>query len=908
MRFRSSLPKSRNRARLCIEWLEDRNLPSILVTTAADNGDNANPIPGSLRQAILQADAGPGGDTINIQIGKGPQVIQPLTPLPPLTIGTDLFGEVQPASVTMPAIALTTLDGSKAGSSDGLVLKTTNSIVLIDDLIVTHFSGNGIMLTGTTPAFVGGCTITQNGGTGVVVQAGSTVTLTGSEITSNAGRGVLLNSDFNTVSGNFIGTDPTGTQQLGNGGDGIGIAGNSNTIGTANPQRDTNATNLVFYNGGAGVKVGIGGAAVDANFVQETATFGNAAGGIVLAPGADGNVAAPVIMSAVSNAAGTLINYTFQGFPNTTYSVEGFNSPPVDPSGINQGQQSLVLQDVMTDGTGHAAGLLPYFTVVPVGNVVTLTATLYNSPGGTSSLSAGVVVKPNTTPIATNTFAGGGVIALGQPVFVDASVKSALGIGTPTGMVTFSDETGMLGSAPLINGIADLQVMGGLPLGPHTITAVYGGDSLFSGSMSLPSTLTIKLGSKTVVTSAPFGIIGQPLTLTVQVSPTPPATGIPTGTVSFVRPGFDGPPTSLGQVTLDSQGVGVLTIITPGPLPPGGLGLGLIVTYSGDSIFAPSQALPDVRTVYPAGIDLGSSPNPAHAGQLFTLSATVRSFLTPFQPSETVTFFDGTTELGTVTTNSVDRGSSFTALLMTSLNTPGIHQITARYSGDAGLAPGSATLDVTILPPPDPDTAFVTALYTTILKRGPDDAGLGYWFGQLQANMSRQQVAAGFWESREHRGLQVDAFYETYLHRAADQSGRDHWVNAFEAGMTETDVALGILASPEYSQNHSTVAAFVNALYADVLGRTPDPAGLAFWTNLAQTAQGRIATAQGLFLSTEKLLQILETYYADFLSRTPDVTGEQTWLFEIQTHRGTLTTVAEGFFGSPEFFAHAKEE
>ena len=46
------------------------------VTTAADNGNNANPTSGSLRKAIIDANANPGTDTIDFSIaGAGVHTI-----------------------------------------------------------------------------------------------------------------------------------------------------------------------------------------------------------------------------------------------------------------------------------------------------------------------------------------------------------------------------------------------------------------------------------------------------------------------------------------------------------------------------------------------------------------------------------------------------------------------------------------------------------------------------------------------------------------------------------------------------------------------------------------------------------------------------------------------------------------
>jgi hypothetical protein len=100
------------------------------VTTTADSG------PGSLRQAILDADADPAGtNTIDFVIpGQGLQTIAPLSPLPLFTTPTLLDGTTQPGFAGTPLIALS---GSAAGSSDGL---SVTSSVSARGIAVSGFS------------------------------------------------------------------------------------------------------------------------------------------------------------------------------------------------------------------------------------------------------------------------------------------------------------------------------------------------------------------------------------------------------------------------------------------------------------------------------------------------------------------------------------------------------------------------------------------------------------------------------------------------------------------------------------------------------------------------------------------------------------------------------------------------
>src|SRR5581483_9142356 len=117
-----------------------------------------------------------------------------------------------------------------------------------------------------------------------------------------------------------------------------------------------------------------------------------------------------------------------------------------------------------------------------------------------------------------------------------------------------------------------------------------------------------------------------------------------------------------------------------------------------------------------------------------------------------------------------------------------------------------------------------------------DDFGQAFWVTALEAGATRQQVAQGFWESAEHRGLQVDGFYASYLHRAADSFGRAFWVDTLLSGAGETDVTRRFLTSPEYTAAHPTADAFIEGINADLLGGQLDPQGVARWEGLARVA------------------------------------------------------------------------
>ena len=125
--------------------------------------------------------------------------------------------------------------------------------------------------------------------------------------------------------------------------------------------------------------------------------------------------------------------------------------------------------------------------------------------------------------------------------------------------------------------------------------------------------------------------------------------------------------------------------------------------YGGDNSYTSSASAAYPLTVTPAASTLVFNPNAGNAtvGQPLVLG--VQMFgpvVNGAAPTGTVAFYDGTTLLsGTATITSTPgtlySGGSLTASLTPTLTTPGVHVITAKYTGDANYGPASATFTAT---------------------------------------------------------------------------------------------------------------------------------------------------------------------------------------------------------------------
>ncbi|MCC2312919.1 SpoIID/LytB domain-containing protein [Cellulomonas xiejunii] len=93
--------------------------------------------------------------------------------------------------------------------------------------------------------------------------------------------------------------------------------------------------------------------------------------------------------------------------------------------------------------------------------------------------------------------------------------------------------------------------------------------------------------------------------------------------------------------------------------------------------------------------------------------------------------------------------------------------------------------------------------------------------------------------------------------------------------------------------------AVVRALYNDVLGREPEPAGLANWTNVVATTNNPRLVADGIVNSKERLQALVTTEYVRALRRGPEPEGLANWVGYME--RGaTVSDLQIGIFASQE--------
>ena len=571
-----------------------------------------------------------------------------------------------------------TLSGLLAGS--GSLTKNGSGILTINNASNT-FSGGTIINAGQLTmnvqanAALGTGPVTLNSGATLFLErinATNPLTLNGGTIVASNGFGdswnaavnltanTTINAPYNMSFGGSIsgagGFIKTGASQL-------SLAGSNSHTGAMAVQAGTlSVASLNSVSGGTATS----NLGAPATVTAGTISLGSTTTAATLLYTGAGETTDRVIQLAGTTGGATLTQAgTGSGIPTTRgtsglLKFTGNVSIPGSPGVDNRKTLTLTQLTSMTTGTSTGRGELSGSLGDSLsGTAGQLATSLTKAGGGTWTLSG------------ANSYSGATKVQAGTLVFTRAD---ALGGGTldiTTGAVVQLDYVGT-------RQISALSFNAGTALpngtyGSSASLATNKNDTYFSGlgmvTVGSTGSATTTSLERSAGTNPSNG--GVAVTITATVAGT-----APTGNVQF----YDGL-TLIGTSALNGSYQAGLTTSTLG----GGTH-SLTALYVGDAGNALSCSTPLAHTVNDTRASttttLASGNNPSNYGAAVTFTATV----TGSTPTGTVTFYNGSTALGSATLN-----GSAQALLTTSGLPAGWRAITARYAGDANNSPATST-------------------------------------------------------------------------------------------------------------------------------------------------------------------------------------------------------------------------
>ncbi len=445
--------------------------PLLAATFTVTNTNDAGA--GSLRQAILDAEASPGPDTIAFNIpGAGVHTITPLSLLPIISNPVTIDGYTQPGSApnTNATGALNTvlqieIDGTSApnrcltiGASDatvrGLVVnRCSDAIQLFNPIsasptgivVAGNFIGTDPTGLSASPNAIGVDIAFPQGGT-VGATIGGTNAADRNLISGNSNVGISVTSNFNggstsVIQGNIIGLDKNAAGAIPNVQFGISFSGlgpTTSTIGGLTPEEG----NIISGNSSIGI-----GASGDSQTltIRGNSIFDNGALGIRLSGqsdlslpmpndagdgdgGANGQQNFPIVSSVTSQlvaGASTRIQGVLHSQPSTTFDLDFYENLACTsfPREFLEGQSYIGSGQVTTDGSG--TGVFDVTLPVSVAAGARITSTATGPTGATSEFSQRM---PFRTSVSSGPPAGGTLLSLTGTDFLDGATVTVGGV------------------------------------------------------------------------------------------------------------------------------------------------------------------------------------------------------------------------------------------------------------------------------------------------------------------------------------------------------------------------------------------------------------------------------------------------------------------------------------------------
>lgn len=231
-------------------------------------------------------------------------------------------------------------------------------------------------------------------------------------------------------------------------------------------------------------------------------------------------------------------------------------------------------------------------------------------------------------------------------------------------------------------------------------------------------------------------------------------------------------------------------------------------------------------------------------------------------------------------------GSSSTANSCGGTLTASAGGSSVQLSGGSALASANCVVSVPVVAAADGDYSISSSSVSGLANLSNDVGAATLTVGT--------PAAAGACPANHGWNVVIDQtsrLYQSSLGRSADNAGRLYWTQARLNGLSAQGLAENLLASSERMANSGsqTNAQFVEQLYVDVLGRSSDTDGLAYW--VGQLNGGMRRSALVLLFSdsaenvdrtdtraplTDHQSQVCRLYETVF-HRTPDDGGYSYW-------------------------------
>jgi Domain of unknown function (DUF4214)/Immunoglobulin I-set domain/Immunoglobulin domain/FG-GAP-like repeat len=207
------------------------------------------------------------------------------------------------------------------------------------------------------------------------------------------------------------------------------------------------------------------------------------------------------------------------------------------------------------------------------------------------------------------------------------------------------------------------------------------------------------------------------------------------------------------------------------------------------------------------------------------------------------------------------------------------------------------------------DAAYIRTVFRGFLRRDPDTGALSAFGNALAGGAVTHAALVDILMNSDEFSQNVAPVARLYLSallRVPDAPGFDNWVSFVREGNSLQSTADLFAASQEFTNRYGAMndTQYVTALYENILGREPDPEGLADWTGRLANGTGTRSQILIGFAQSQEAMKLFQPtlrtflHYFAFMNTPPTQADIEYWRNYLATMVGQMR---ESFLNDPVF-------
>ncbi len=199
------------------------------------------------------------------------------------------------------------------------------------------------------------------------------------------------------------------------------------------------------------------------------------------------------------------------------------------------------------------------------------------------------------------------------------------------------------------------------------------------------------------------------------------------------------------------------------------------------------------------------------------------------------------------------------------------------------------------------DWTYIYQVFERLGEGPPSAARIDHWSWKID-HLGTEALGDAIVRTPRFTDVIVDDLYARALGRTPDAAGQRYWSDLLNSGrLSVRKMGIYFYGSEELVRRSGSSERFVQVLYQELLHRSPDQAGLAYWVDRLERAGAKPAgVVAGFYDSLESRRDRVDALYRRLAGQSPPADVREEWAEALRSSDDL--TLAARMIGSPTYY------